>query len=132
MKPKQRKKLAVYAVGIVLIIALIWLIVALAMHTPNAADPTGSFSKNTAFPFEDDNLELDVESDPNVDGERDSVSDSTQSTAPDGEKEPNTGGNDPTEDTKQPDTDGTDQEEEDSVISGDDADAYIDADTFFG
>ena len=129
MKRKRKERIITYTVLSLLAVGLIWLIVGLAVRDPNAAGET-TFSKSTAFPYDDDNVEIEIEGDPNIDGEKDPAPDNNPNKEPDGESDPPGTGDNSTGETQGP---GADSEEKNPVISDDDEpDIVIDADEFFG
>ena len=87
MKRKRKERIITYTVLSLLAVGLIWLIVGLAVRDPNAAGET-TFSKSTAFPYDDDNVEIEIEGDPNIDGEKDPAPNNNPNKEPNGESNP--------------------------------------------
>ena len=130
MKRKRKERIITYTVLSLLAVGLIWLIVGLALKGFRAAGETENFSKSTAFPYDDDNVEIEVEGDPDIDGEKDPAPGNNQNTEPDGESDsPGTGDN-ATGETQKP---GADSEEKNpGILDDDEPDIVIDVDKFFG
>lgn len=130
MKRKKTGKMITYAIILILAVGLIWLIVGLALKGFRAAGETESFSKSTAFPYDDDNVEIEVEGDPDIDGEKDPAPDNNPNKEPNGESDSPGTGDTPPGETQKP---GADSEEKNpGILDDDEPDIVIDADKFFG